>query len=456
MMSTVCHSRHFVGILLLLALLTTRCTVVIEPPSSTSGAAPPTLDAAPPSTPDEPLTLEFASAYPSGDIARAEQAIIDGWMADHPEIKVQRSGAVAGPQTYLTSATPPDVFGVFPAYDLAPIISNGQAIDLAEAWTESGLFEGLPAGWQSAVSQQGQQIYFPVVYSWQAIYYNKAIFAEHNLTPPQSWEEFLALCATLSSQGVTPLVLDGSAYGIGMLWFEEINLRLNGARFHHALVSGQASFDDERVRNVLTLWQELFDEGYFLEEAWRFERMSSLRAIMDQPSVSEGTKAAMTLSESWWLTQLPPEAWEEIGFFRFPIIDEAVPTAELVYSYGYVIPAGAAHKEEALSLLAAFGAAEGQTAWLQPDIHNPFFAPMRTDFEVDSLAPALRQPLAMIQAADEVVEPLIYALPDTMRSRIDSAFLRFVDNPQAIDEFMAEMEAARQAALEQGLFPPQQ
>ena len=80
---------------------------------------------------------------------------------------------------------------------------------------------------------------------------------------------------------------------------------------------------------------------------------------------------------------------------------------------------------------------------------------MRTDFEVDSLAPALRQPLAMIQAADEVVEPLIYALPDTMRSRIDSAFLRFVDNPQAIDEFMAEMEAARQDALEQGLFPPQ-
>jgi raffinose/stachyose/melibiose transport system substrate-binding protein len=38
-----------------------------------------------------------------------------------------------------------------------------------------------------------------------AVYYNKTIFRKEGLSVPQTWEDFLALCATLASKGYTPL-----------------------------------------------------------------------------------------------------------------------------------------------------------------------------------------------------------------------------------------------------------
>ena len=38
-----------------------------------------------------------------------------------------------------------------------------------------------------------------------AVYYNKTIFQQEGLSPPQTWEDFLTLCGTLASKGYTPL-----------------------------------------------------------------------------------------------------------------------------------------------------------------------------------------------------------------------------------------------------------
>ncbi|MCL2066422.1 MAG: extracellular solute-binding protein [Treponema sp.] len=38
-----------------------------------------------------------------------------------------------------------------------------------------------------------------------AVYYNKTIFQREGLSVPQTWEDFLALCQTLASRGLTPL-----------------------------------------------------------------------------------------------------------------------------------------------------------------------------------------------------------------------------------------------------------
>jgi raffinose/stachyose/melibiose transport system substrate-binding protein len=46
-----------------------------------------------------------------------------------------------------------------------------------------------------------------------AVYYNKTIFQKEGLSIPQTWEDFLALCETLTSKGYTPL-----ANGVAEEW----------------------------------------------------------------------------------------------------------------------------------------------------------------------------------------------------------------------------------------------
>ncbi|QQO11095.1 ABC transporter substrate-binding protein [Breznakiella homolactica] len=58
------------------------------------------------------------------------------------------------------------------------------------------------APWQMP---DGKMFAVPFAAVSHAVYYNKDIFRKENLSIPQSWEDFLALCQTLTSKGYTPL-----------------------------------------------------------------------------------------------------------------------------------------------------------------------------------------------------------------------------------------------------------
>lgn len=45
-------------------------------------------------------------------------------------------------------------------------------------------------------------------------YYNKDLFAEHQLTPPTNWDELIALCEVLESKGITPLSISADSEGL--------------------------------------------------------------------------------------------------------------------------------------------------------------------------------------------------------------------------------------------------
>jgi raffinose/stachyose/melibiose transport system substrate-binding protein len=53
----------------------------------------------------------------------------------------------------------------------------------------------------------------PFIAVSHAVYYNRTIFQRERLSVPQTWEDFLSLCQTLASRGLTPL-----ANGLGDEW----------------------------------------------------------------------------------------------------------------------------------------------------------------------------------------------------------------------------------------------
>ncbi|MDQ7843442.1 MAG: extracellular solute-binding protein [Armatimonadota bacterium] len=129
------------------------------------------------------------------------------------------------------------------------------------------------------------------------IYYNKKIFARHNLTVPRTWDEFLALMKTLKDQGVLPLA-NGGKDG----WTLEVMAGViapnfyGGTAFFDAVTRGQTSFKDPAFTGALARLLELrpYMHPNFMGVDY---------ATMQQLFINE--QAAMFIGGSW-----------EIGFFR--------------------------------------------------------------------------------------------------------------------------------------------
>jgi ABC-type glycerol-3-phosphate transport system substrate-binding protein len=298
------------------------------------------------------------------------------------------------------------------------------------------------------LSQSGGRYYYlPTHYFWVAFFYNKTIFEQYNLTPPETWDEFLTVCATLKQNDVTPIAVgfrgeDGP--GQAMLWFDYLNIRINGLEFRNELMlEGQARFDDPRVREVFTTWQPLLEDGYFPEDPRGQEPPQSFLSVLDG-------EAAMTLaSQDIFLDSIPKMRWDEVDFFPFPVIDPDVPLGETPGIEGFVIPANASDPQAAMDFLAYRGSAEAQTYWAEHC--GPLGGiPARSDVDSTVFTPAMQKAQKMLQDADELSQTIYWLWDSPLRYPVFSSyhFQSFFDDPGPLDEFLDKLETRRQEAFE--------
>ena len=86
----------------------------------------------------------------------------------------------------------------------------------------------------------------------------------------------------------------------------------------------------------------------------------------------------MALTGPVFLTDLPEPFRKELDFFPFPIIDPSIPPSEVVFSVGYMVPAKAPHRQEALTFLTYLGSDQAQ-ALLAANASNGIYAPTACD-----------------------------------------------------------------------------
>ncbi len=266
-------------------------------------------------------------------------------------------------QDTLTAGNPPDLYSYWAGARTASIIDQLAPID--DIWAQAGLDERFsPALVKAAVEYQGHKYLLPLTQHFVGFFYNKRLFERHGLKPPATWAEFLAVCEALKAKGVTPIALGASDKWPAQFWFDYLLLRTEPYAFRHALMAGEARFDDPRVLAVFARWKALIDKGYFNRQP----HPNSLAWDSGANEMLYRGQAAMTLMGTWNIGYFNNdkhrwEAGRDFDFFPFPIIDPDLPKVAMGPIDGLILPKRAANPIGARQVMVHLAGADAQQAF---------------------------------------------------------------------------------------------
>ena len=109
----------------------------------------------------------------------------------------------------LRTPKAPDIFTWHTGAQLQQLVSLGLVADTSSIWKKAIAEKWVSPSIEKMFTINGKQYCVPLEVDYWGMYYNKAIFAKYNLTPPTTWSGMLTLAATLKSHGVTQFYSQG-------------------------------------------------------------------------------------------------------------------------------------------------------------------------------------------------------------------------------------------------------
>jgi len=381
--------------------------------------------------------LVIYNSYQSDPEPReADAALVSMFEEENPNIDVVHSTVAhedfkQAIRAYLTASTPPDVMTWFAGNRARFFIDKGLIMDISDVWASEGWNDSYPAGFRALSTVDGKQYFLPTSWYWWAIYYRTDIFDQYGLTPPETWDEFLQVCETLKQNGVTPITIGTKYRWTAAAWFDYLNMRVNGPEFHINLMLGKERYDDPRVLTVFTdYWAPLIENGYFIDDPAAYSWSEAI------PFMLNG-EAAMYLMGDFLRDSYPDEDEANLDFFRFPIIDAAVPVGEDAPTDGFFIAANAQHEEAAKKFLAFLGSVEAQQYYAD----NLGRLPTNLDVDTSGFTPTQQKGLELIQGADYVAQFYDRDTTPEMADEGMNGFMQFWDNPDEIGEILTYLQS---------------
>lgn len=334
----------------------------------------------------------------------------------------------------IASDDPPDVMSGLIVGVLREQVAEGLIMDISDLWEEQGWDEVFPASLKEMVTFEGKQYFVPTAIQWNGVFYRQDVFDEVGLTPPETWEEMLAMCDTLNEAGYTPFAMTASSTWPPPIafWFTAINLRLNGPEFHDRLMLGQERYDSPEVVAVFEQYQAMIERDCFANDA----TFTGYGGAVDD---FDSGDFAMYGHGEWLYEFIEEETQANTGFFAYPTINPEVGLGELVPMWGAFIHADTADPAGAADFLIYLASqASQQSNWdtLNRTASNLLVDPTQYDT-------VHAQGLALIENADYITQ--LYGAnthPDVAQAGYD-AMAQFWRTPDDIEALLAEWEAVR-------------
>ncbi|MGW5242223.1 extracellular solute-binding protein [Monashia sp. NPDC004114] len=154
------------------------------------------------------------------------------------------------------------------------------------------------------------------------LFYNKTVFDQVGVQPPQSWGELMALVPKFNEKGIAPISLAGQSRWTNMMWLEFLFDRIGGTEVFQAIFDGQKDgWSQPAAIQGLTYAQNLVKANGFSKG------FSSIAADnnADQALLYTG-KAAMMLHGTWTYGSMAQQGGDfvsggHLGWMNFPPVE---------------------------------------------------------------------------------------------------------------------------------------
>ncbi|MCM3634905.1 extracellular solute-binding protein [Paenibacillus camelliae] len=273
------------------------------------------------------VTLSFMHLWPDG-VSTAQNNVVNDiigqYEADNPNVKIKVE--VLDNEQYKnklkilsTSNSLPDVGVTWAAGFLQPYVEGGLFASLDDL-LGNGLGEQFVSGTTDAFQVDGKTYGVPLEFNIAPIYYNKEIFANHNLEVPTTYAEFKQVIATLTANGIAPIALGNKDRWTGSLWYMYLADRIAGQEVFSSALAGKDTYMQDSLLQAASEVQQLVDLKAFNKG---FNGLSNDEGKADFYNET----AAMYLMGTWELANftanedVPQEFKAKVGFFKFPVVE---------------------------------------------------------------------------------------------------------------------------------------
>ena len=370
----------------------------------------------------------------------AAEALIADFEAANPEIDVVLTNfdheAYKNAIRNFLTADPPDLANWYAANRMRPFVEAGLFADISDVWANNGLNEALASSVLSSTID-GKQYAVPYTYYQWGIYFNRDAYAAAGVTPPGpegvNWTEFLANCEKFKAASIDCVTTGSSA-----LWpvagiFDYLSLRTNGYQFHSDLAAGKISWTSPEARAVFAEFAKL--QPYVTENHaaidWQdaaaiFVQGKAANYVMGNFAVGVFKEGGMTN--------------DNLGFMVFPEITAGIARAEEAPTDTVHLTSGAKNPDDAKAFLAFVASADAQSKW-NASVGQ---LPTNKNATVDPADPFLTAGFQALSTATGGIAQFWDRDADAEYAKAGmEGFQRFLVQPEALEEILAQLEATR-------------
>ena len=275
----------------------------------------------------ESVTIDFMHLWPAGGSElhnRVVNEIFEEYQTANPHVKIvqevlENEQYKNKLQVISASNQLPDIGMTWSGGFIQPYVEGNRFTPLDDILAD-GLKELFVAGTTEAYQVDGKTYALPLELNIVPLYYNKAIFAEHNLEVPKNFEEFKRVVQTLADNNVAPIALGNKDRWTGSLWYMYLADRIGGPEVLTSAINRSGSFEDESLIKAAEEIQNLVNMNAFVR---------GFNGLSNDEGKSEflNEKAAMYLMGSWELPnfttneEIPQEFRDNVGYFKFPAVE---------------------------------------------------------------------------------------------------------------------------------------